>query len=134
MSFPPSFESLTDNKLFKPLKSFNRLRSVQIVPVTAVLSLPTFKKCEAVRDDRWAESIAVGSLAFVESVKTELRNRPMIAPSSTQAEAYALREQGEAYKPLRVENMLFWNENPPLWTHRVATRTSTRTYLHDHTC
>jgi putative transposase len=73
-----------------------------------------------VRDDRWSESIAVGSLRFVESVKSELRSRAMHRAVENAGRAYALREQGEAYngdfgckiKSLRPENTFFWNRNP----------------------
>jgi len=65
-------------------------------------------------------SIAVGSLRFVESVKSELRNRVMHRAVENAGGAYALREQGEAYngdfsgksEPLSIENTLFWSENP----------------------
>ena len=65
-------------------------------------------------------SIAVGSLRFVESVKSELRSRAMHRTVENAGGAYALREQGEAYngdfgckiKSLRPENTFFWNRNP----------------------
>jgi hypothetical protein len=73
-----------------------------------------------VRDDRWSEAIAVGSLAFVEKVKSELgfkaAHREVIELDGT----YALREEGEAYghnfgaenEALSLENTRFWNKNP----------------------
>lgn len=74
----------------------------------------------APRDDRWSEAIAVGSLVFVESVKSELGGRAMHRGVEQQDGAYALRERNEAYngdfsgksEPLRLENTVFWNENP----------------------
>ena len=73
----------------------------------------------AVRDDRWSEAIAVGSLAFVESVKSELGGRATHRAVEQKDGAYALRERGEAYngdfgrksEPLRPENTVLWNEN-----------------------
>ena len=51
----------------------------------------------AMRDDRWSESIAVGSLAFIDKVKSELgfkaAHREVIEADGT----YALREPAEAY-------------------------------------
>jgi putative transposase len=70
------------------------------------------------RDDRWSESIAVGSLAFIDKVKTELgfraAHRDIVEADGT----YALREPGEAYgsrfagenEALRSQNTFFWNE------------------------
>ena len=36
----------------------------------------------SIRDDRWPESIAVGSLAFIDEVRSDLGSRPHIAMSS----------------------------------------------------
>jgi putative transposase len=72
-----------------------------------------------VRDARWSEAIAVGNLAFVEKVKSELgvkaMHRAVVQPDGT----YALREQSEAYghefasesDALRLENTISWDEN-----------------------
>ena len=70
------------------------------------------------RDDRWSESIAVGSLAFIDEVKSELgfkaAHRDVIETDGT----YALREPAEAYssnftgesEALRSQKTFFWNE------------------------
>jgi hypothetical protein len=51
-----------------------------------------------VRDNRWSEAIAVGSLVFVESVKSELGGgRAMHRRVEQKDGAYALRERNEAY-------------------------------------
>jgi putative transposase len=73
----------------------------------------------AARDNRWSEAIAVGSLAFVESVKSELGSRAMHRAVEQKDGAYALRERGEAYngefggesEPLRLGNTFSWNED-----------------------
>jgi putative transposase len=70
------------------------------------------------RDDRWSESIAVGCLAFVESVKSDLGSRAMHRAVERKDRAYALRERGEAYngdfggesESLRLENTVLWDE------------------------
>jgi hypothetical protein len=57
---------------------------------------------------------------FVESVKSELGGRAIHRGVEQKDEAYALRERNEAYnadfsgesEPLRLENTVFWNENP----------------------
>lgn len=51
----------------------------------------------ASRDDRWSESIAVGTLDFVEKIKTELGMKAMRRNFEPAGEAYALREPSEAY-------------------------------------
>ena len=72
----------------------------------------------AVRDDRWSEAIAVGSLSFVETIKSYLgikaTHREVIEADGT----YVLREPSEAYagkstgknEALSAENTLFWDE------------------------
>lgn len=72
----------------------------------------------AVRDDRWSEAIAVGSMAFVENVKNQLgvkaSHRDVIEANGS----YALREPEEAYglkfvaenEALRHQNTFPWNE------------------------
>ena len=67
------------------------------------------------RDDRWSESIAVGSLEFVESIQRELGSKAMHRAVEQRDGAYALRERGEAYnhvfvresEQLRLENTVF---------------------------
>jgi putative transposase len=51
----------------------------------------------AMRDDRWSKSIAVGSLTFVENVKSELGIKAMHREVEHVGGTYALREQSEAY-------------------------------------
>ncbi len=72
-----------------------------------------------VRDDRWSEAIAVGSLTFVEKVKSELGIKALHREVEQARGAYALRERSEAYggdfggqsEALRLENTIFWEEN-----------------------
>jgi putative transposase len=73
----------------------------------------------AMREGQWSETIAVGSLSFVEKVKNELvfkaAHREAIEADGT----YALREQREAYgadfaresEALSSENTRFWDHN-----------------------
>ena len=72
-----------------------------------------------VREDHWSEAITVGSLAFVERVKSELSGRAMHRAVEEKDGAYALRERSEAYngdfrggsEPLTLENTVLWNES-----------------------
>jgi putative transposase len=73
----------------------------------------------AVRDDRWSEAIAVGSLAFIEQVKGELGVKVLHREFEQFGGAYALREPSEPYAAdldsesdaLRLKNTIAWNEN-----------------------
>ena len=71
------------------------------------------------RDDRWSEAIAVGSLPFVERVKSDLGIKAMHREVLETDGTYALREPAEVYvrnltgenEALRSENTLPWNES-----------------------
>jgi len=70
------------------------------------------------RDDRWSESIAVGSLAFIDQVKNELGFKADHRDVIESDGSYVLREPAEAYalkfaggnEALRSQNTFFWNE------------------------
>jgi putative transposase len=70
------------------------------------------------RDDHWSESIAVGSLAFIDKVKSELGVRAAYRDVVETNGTYALREPAEAYglsfaaenEALSSQNTFFWNE------------------------
>jgi putative transposase len=72
----------------------------------------------APRDDRWSEAIAVGSLPFVERVKSDLGIKAMHREVLETDGTYALHEPSEAYtrnlsgenEAIRSENTLPWNE------------------------
>jgi hypothetical protein len=72
-----------------------------------------------VRDDRWSEVIAVGSLAFVDKVKGELGVKAMHREFEQLGGGHALREPSEAYgcgfagknDALRPENTIAWDLN-----------------------
>jgi hypothetical protein len=73
----------------------------------------------APRDDRWSEAIAVGSLAFVERVKSDLGIKAMHREVLKTDGTYALCEPAEDYagnftgknEALSSENTLPWNES-----------------------
>ena len=70
------------------------------------------------RDDRWSESIAVGTLAFAEQIKNELGFKAAHRDVMEADRSYALRETAEAYgisfpaenEALSCQNTFFWNE------------------------
>jgi REP-associated tyrosine transposase len=72
-----------------------------------------------VRDERWSEAIAVGSLAFVERIKNDLGAKAMHRELLQADGTCALREPAEAYasnftsknEALSSENTILWNEN-----------------------
>ena len=49
------------------------------------------------RDDRWSESIAAGSLAFIDQVKNELGFKADHRDAIESDGSYVLRERAEAY-------------------------------------
>jgi len=73
----------------------------------------------AVRDDRWSEAIAVGSLAFVDQMRSALGVKAMHREVVQLDGTYTLREEREAYggdfasenDPLRLDNTIPWEEN-----------------------
>ena len=74
---------------------------------------------EKLREARWSEAIAVGSLNFIEKVKSELGFKAIHREVIAQDGAHALREEGEPYGPnfdgknesLSFGNSRFWNED-----------------------
>jgi putative transposase len=72
----------------------------------------------ASRDGRWSEAIAVGSLAFVETVKNDLGVKATHREVIEAGETYELREPAEAYAgkftgkndALSPENNIRWDE------------------------
>lgn len=52
---------------------------------------------QAQHDDRWSESVAVGSLDFVEKVKSDLGMKAAHREFEAMGEAYALRKSSDAY-------------------------------------
>jgi hypothetical protein len=72
----------------------------------------------AIRDDRWSEAIAVGSLGFVENVKSKLGVKAMHRDVIECDESYGLREPAELYAgnfsgkngALSAENGILWDE------------------------
>lgn len=77
------------------------------------------KRDVAARDDRWSQALAVGSLEYVEKVKTVLGNKAFHRELIESDGIHTLREPGRPYAPsfdaendvLRLENTLSWNEN-----------------------
>jgi hypothetical protein len=80
------------------------------------------------RDDRWSESIAVGNLAFVGGVKSELASKAAHRDIIRGDGSYALRELEEPYglgfaaenEVLRAENTFFWDETVDEQAHSVV--------------
>jgi putative transposase len=60
----------------------------------------------APRDDRWSEAIAVGSLAFVERVKSDLGIKAMHREVLETDGTYALRERAELTRAILSAKMM----------------------------
>jgi hypothetical protein len=70
----------------------------------------------AVRDDRWSEAIAVGSLPFVDKVKSELDAKALHLEVTQVSRTYMLREQSEAYaSDFASENDALMPDNTIPW-------------------
>jgi putative transposase len=73
----------------------------------------------AVRDDRWSEAIAVGSLKFIETVKDDLGVKITHREVAQKDGSYELRDPAEAYggnfggkiAALSAENSILWDES-----------------------
>ena len=63
------------------------------------------------RDDRWSESVAVGSEQFVEQVKTELGSAVGRRRIAAENKTYTLREPSPRYNPLFGGNNAVLSEN-----------------------
>ena len=71
------------------------------------------------RDARWSEALAVGSLAFVEKLKSELGIKAMHRRVEQAGATAVLRERSEAYggesggenDALTPENTILWDKN-----------------------
>ena len=110
---PPKRYSIIDRQSLSELSGFADLRDFQTAHRQWVEQ--GLENGLAVRDDRWTESIAVGSRSFIEKVKGELgfkaAHRNVIESDGT----YALREPAEAYglkfatktESLRSQNTFF---------------------------
>jgi hypothetical protein len=114
---PPKRYAIIDLPILSELSGFADVRDFQTAHRQWVKQ--TLERGRTVRDDRWSEAIAVGSLVFVESVKSELGGKAMHRGVEQKDGAYTLRERNEAYngdfsgesEPLRLENTVVWNEN-----------------------
>ncbi len=72
---PPKRYAIIDLQSLSELSGFADLRDFQRAHRQWVEQ--TVENGRAVRDDHWSQAIAIGSLAFVESVKSELGSRAM---------------------------------------------------------
>jgi putative transposase len=113
---PPKRYSIIDLQSLSELSGFANLRDFQTAHRQWVEQ--GLENGLLMRDDRWSESIAVGSLAFIEKVKSEMgiraAHRDVIEADGSYvlrepAEAYALKFAGE-HEALRSQNTFFWNE------------------------
>jgi putative transposase len=115
---PPNRYAVIDLKRLAALCGFTNLRALQTAHRQWVEQ--ALEKGRALREDRWSEAIAVGSLAFVERIKNDLGIKAMHREAVHADGIYALREPSEAYarrfaavsEALRSGNTFPWNESP----------------------
>jgi putative transposase len=118
MQNPPQRYGIVDLRELSSLCGFSELAEFQKAYRKWVDE--ALRRETAMREGRWSETIAVGSVSFVTNVKRELgfkaAHREVIAAGG----AHALREGSEAYgfnfagenEVLSSENTRFWKENP----------------------
>jgi hypothetical protein len=96
---------------FADLRDFKRAHRLRVEQ--------TLERRGTVRDDRSSEAIAVGSLAFVETVKNDLGVKATHREVIEADGSYTLREPAGAYasnftgesETLRSQNTFFWDES-----------------------
>jgi REP element-mobilizing transposase RayT len=114
---PPKRYAVIDLEGLAALCGFTDLRDFQRAHRQWVEQ--TLENGCAPRDDRWSDAIAVGSLAFVKTVKDDLGIKAMHREVLETDGTYVLREPSEAYtrnltgenEALSSENTLPWNES-----------------------
>jgi putative transposase len=114
---PPKPYSIIDVQSLSELSGFADLRDFQRAHRQWVEQ--GLENGLAVRDDRWSEAIAIGSLAFVENVKNQLGIKASHRNVIEADGSYALREPAEAYagkftgknEALRTQNTFVWNDS-----------------------
>jgi hypothetical protein len=114
---PPNRYAVIDLKGLAALCGFTDLRDLQTAHRQWVEQ--ALETGRALRENRWSEAIAVGSLDFVERVKNDLGIKAMHREAVHADGIYALREPSEAYarrfaavsEALRSENTFPWNES-----------------------
>jgi hypothetical protein len=85
-------------------------------PVYAVHCRPQRAGIQPVRDDRWSDAMAFGSLAFVEKIKSDLGTMATHRAVERAGATSVLRERSEVYggqfasenNALRAENTIEW--------------------------
>jgi putative transposase len=116
-------------KSFKPFNRYAPFKTFRISELSGLAELGEFQRAhqqwveealmvKTMRDNRWSEAIAVGSLPFVENVKAELGIKVLHRELEQFGGAYALREPSEPYAgdsgsengTLRLKNTISWNQ------------------------
>ena len=107
---PPKRYAIIDSRSLSDLSGFSDLHDFQSAHRESVER--EIENGLAARHQRWSESIAVGSLSFVENVQNQLGFKAAHREVTQVQRSYVLREPAEAYAgkfaALRSENALVW--------------------------
>lgn len=93
---PPKRYAVIDIPALVALCGFSNLADLQQVHRQWIEA--ALQNGSAVREARWSEAVAGGSLAFVENVKAELGAKALHRELEQVDGTYTLRESGEAYR------------------------------------
>jgi putative transposase len=111
---PPERYRLIDLPALSSLCGFGHVAEFQLGHHQSVEA--ALRDGATARDDRWSDSIAVGSEAFVEQVKAELGSAVGRRRSVADTKTYTLREQASSYKYLFDDkNGVLSQNNTHLW-------------------
>jgi putative transposase len=113
---PPKRYAIIDLQSLSELSGFADLRDFQRAHREWIER--GLENALVIRDDRWSEAIAVGSLPFVEKVKHDLGFKAAHRDVIEADRGYALSEPTEAYglkfgtenEALRSQNAFLWDE------------------------
>jgi putative transposase len=130
VKYPAKWKESGFSEIQKPPKRYGIIDLRSLSDLTEFAELKDFQTAHrewveralesglAIRDDHWTESIAVGSLAFVDKVKSELGVKAAHRDVIEADGSYALREPAGAYglsfaaqsETLRSQNTFLWNQ------------------------
>jgi putative transposase len=132
VTHPEQWKESGFREIQKPSKRYAIIDLQSLSELSGVVDLKDFQRAHrqwveqglengvAYRDERWSESIAVGSLAFVETIKNNLGIKASHRDVTEANGSYALREPTDAYGvKFGCENEALTHQNTFIWDETV---------------